>query len=133
MAVVPVDPRILEVRPDGSVALLGGWSPSSGHRHFPRGVSCPFTGADDVEPVVLDSVATLWGWTAVTSPPPGYSGPVPFGVGVVELVDGLRLITRLTEPDPSRLQTGMSMRLVADPVGVDDDGNEVVAWAFAPA
>ena len=43
---------------------------------------------------------TLWGWTAVTAPPPGYDGELPFGFGVVELTDGLRVITRLTESDP---------------------------------
>ena len=104
----------------------------TGHRHFPRFPLCPYTGADDVEPVRLAERGTLWLWTAVTAPPPGYSGAVPFGFGVVELPDGLRLVTRITEADPAALEPGMAMRLVADVVAVDDDGTEVVAWAFAP-
>ncbi len=46
----------------------------------------------------------LWLWTAVTSAPPGYAGPVPYGFGVVELDGvGLRVVGRLTESDPANL------------------------------
>jgi uncharacterized protein len=129
----PVHDGLLRVEPDGRVRLLGGFSPSSGLHHFPRLTACPYTGADDVEPVELSDHGTLWGWTAVTAAPPGYSGEVPFGFGVVELPEGLRVITRITEPDPSRLEFGVPMRLVVDPLHTDADGTEVVTYAFAPA
>lgn len=116
-----------------TIRLVGGHSPSSGRYHFPRAAACPYTGADDVEAVELSDRGTLWAWTAVTIPPPGYAGEVPYGFGVVELPEGLRVVTRLTETDPSRLEAGQSMRLVADVVATDDDGAEVVTWAFAPA
>ncbi len=128
----PVAPDLFDLHDDGSLTLLGGYSPSSGRHHFPRFAVCPYTGADDVEPARLPDRATLWLWTAVTAPPPGYTGPVPFGFGVVELPVGLRIVTRITEADPAALEAGMAMRLVADVVAVDDDGTEVVAWAFAP-
>jgi uncharacterized OB-fold protein len=118
--------------PDGPV-LHGGYSPTSGKHHFPRFARCPYTGADDVEAADLPARGTLFLWTAVTAPPPGYTGPVPFGLGVVELPVGLRVITRITEPDPAALEVGAPMRLVADVVAVDDDGTEVVAWAFEAA
>lgn len=116
-----------------SIRLLGGLSPSSGRYHFPRAAHCPYTGADDVEEVELSDHGTLWAWTAVTIPPPGYEGDVPYGFGVVELPEGLRVVSRLTESDPSRLQGGQPMRLVRDAVATDDDGNDLVTWAFAPA
>lgn len=117
---------------DGSVRLLGGYSPSSGKHHFPVLPACPYTGADDVEPVELSNHGTLWGWTAVTAAPPGYDGVVPFGFGVVELPEGLRVITRITESDPARLEFGQPMRLVVAPLHTDDDGTEVVTYAFEP-
>ena len=54
----------------------------------------------------LSRQGTLWAWTAVTAPPPGYQGEVPFGIGVVELPEGVRVITRLTESDPGALAEG---------------------------
>ena len=117
----------------GSIRLTGGFSPSSGRYHFPLLPACPYTGSPDVRPVELSGHGTLWGWTAVTARPPGYRGEVPFGFGVVELPEGLRVITRLTEPDPAQLAFGMPMTLVAAPLHTDDDGTPVVTWAFAPA
>ncbi len=74
----------------------------------------------------------LWTWTAVTTAPPGYRGAVPYGFGVVELPEGLRVVSRLTEPDPTRLAAGQPMHMVVVPVRVDDDGHEVTTYAFAP-
>jgi uncharacterized OB-fold protein len=71
----------------------------------------------------------LWAWTAVNAPPPGYDGQVPYGFGVVELAaDGLQVITRLTEPDPTALSEGMPMRFTV--VSLTDS---TTTWAFGPA
>ena len=118
---------LFEIEADGSVTLIGGFSPTSGKYHFPLLDTCPYSGATDVERVLLSRDATLWAWTAVTAAPPGYAGPVPYGFGVVELVrEELRIITRLREPDPARLTFGQPMTLVAEEL---PDG--VVTWAFA--
>ena len=70
-------------------------------------------------------------------PPPPYSGPtgkdfVPFGVGYVELPGEVKVESRLTECDPAVLANGMEMELVIVPFRTDDDGNEVVTFAFRP-
>src|SRR6476620_2128871 len=118
---------LFELHDDGTIALVGGYSPSSDRHHFPRLDTCPYTGATDIETVTLSTDATLWLWTAVTAAPPGYTGPVPFGFGVVELDrEKLRVITRLTESDPAQLTFGRPMTLVTDEL---PDG--VVTWAFA--
>jgi uncharacterized protein len=123
---------LFELHDDGTIALVGGYSPTSKRFHFPRLDSCPFTGATDVETVTLSSEGTLWAWTAVTAAPPGYAGPVPYGFGVVELThEKLRVITRLTEPDPANLEFGQAMRLVADTLPSEDGA--VVTWAFEAA
>jgi uncharacterized OB-fold protein len=121
---------LFECRDDGTIALVGGYSPTSGLHHFPRLDTCPYTGATDVETVTLSTDATLWAWTAVTAAPPGYAGAVPFGFGVVELErEHLRVITRLTEADPAQLTFGQPMRLVADTLP-GEDGQPVTTWAF---
>jgi uncharacterized OB-fold protein len=112
----------------GRVALLGGWSPTSGRHHFPPAAICPYTGADDVQVVALPRRGVLWAWTAVTAAPPGYAGPVPYGVGIVELDGvGLRVVGRLTLADPASLRLGQPMVVVP----ADLPGGPTV-WAFAP-
>ncbi len=112
--------------------LMGSRCLVCGRSHFPCTTVCPFCGEDDVEETELSSTGTLWAWTGVTAAPPGYRGTVPYGFGVVELPEGLRVITRLTEADPSQLHAGQPMHLVLDALHVDDDGNQVVGYAFAP-
>ena len=128
----PLHEGLFRERSDGSIVLIGGYSPSSGRSHFPRLPACPYSGADDVEEVELPTEGTLWGWTGVTARPPGYDGEIPFGFGIVELTDGLRVITRLTEPDPHALSFGQAMHLVPDTLQTDDDGTAVITYAFAP-
>ncbi len=111
--------------PDG---LRGGSCDACGRRHFPAAPRCPWCGGADVATVTLSRSGVLWAWTAVTAAPPGYEGDVPYGFGVVELPDdGLRVVTRLTEPDPARLHAGMSMRFEVVPLSGD-----TTTWAFAP-
>jgi uncharacterized OB-fold protein len=121
---------LFELHDDGTIALVGGYSPTSKRHHFPRLDTCPYTGATDIETVTLSTDATLWAWTAVTAAPPGYAGPVPFGFGVIELErEHLRVITRLTESDPAQLTFGQPMQLVAETLP-GEAGEPVVTWAF---
>jgi uncharacterized OB-fold protein len=100
---------------------------------FPRANACTYCATEDPEPVELARPGTLWAWTAVTAPPPGYEGEVPFGVGVVELPEGVRVISRLTESNPGALAQGQPMELRVVPLHTDANGNDVVTYAFAPA
>jgi uncharacterized OB-fold protein len=57
---------------------------------------------------------------------------VPFGVGLVQLEDVIRVEGRLTENDPEKLQFGMKVELTMVPFTTDDEGNEIVTFAFQP-
>lgn len=112
--------------------LLVGRCDACGRYHFPRSPVCPYCAGTTVSEEELAGAGTLWAWTAVTAPPPGYRGQVPYGFGVVELPEELRVIGRLTEPDPSALVAGQPMGLVLVPLHHDDEGRTVVTYAFAP-
>ena len=120
----------------GNPFLLGGRCDACDRVQFPTASTCPACGAATITEVRLSDHGTLWGWTAVTAPPPGYLGDVPFGFGVVELPEGLRVITLLTESDPTRLSFGMPMKLVITDLGPDPDpeghGDIVTTYSFAP-
>ncbi len=116
---------------DGEPSLLGSECGACHTLHFPRTDTCPYCGVDGPEPCSLPRTGTLWAWTAVTAPPPGYLGPVPYGFGIVELAGRIRIVTRLTETDPGSLQLGQPMQLVLTPVSDPGDAT-TVSWAFAP-
>jgi uncharacterized OB-fold protein len=120
---------VLRVDDDG-ITLLGGHSATSGQRHFPPSPVCPFTGADDVEPLDLPRTGTVWLHTSVNLPPPGYAGPVPYHFGIVEL-DGeplLRIVSRLCGEG---LAPGTRVELTAEELP-GPDGEPVLTWAFRP-
>jgi uncharacterized OB-fold protein len=123
--------------------LIGSRFPESGVITFPRQASCPRTSSTEVEDVLLPRHGRLWSWTIQGFLPksPPYAGKetpqtfVPYGVGYVELeVDGGGVIveSRLTENDPERLSIGMPVELVIIPFTTDDEGRDVVTFAFAP-
>ncbi len=123
----PIHDGLLEQHDDGSISLIGGYSPTSGLSHFPLLDTCPYSGATDVQRVLLSREGTVWAWTAVTAAPPGYEGRVPYGFGIVELTrERLRIITRFVESDPAQLEFGQHVQLVPEEL---PDGR--VTWAFA--
>jgi uncharacterized protein len=113
--------------------LLGSRCTACGAHHFPAHQTCPYCSADGVEQCRLSRTGVLWAWTAVNAAPPGYRGEVPYGFGVVELAEGIRVVSRLTETDPALLRAGQAMALVVVPLHVDDEDRQITTFAFAPA
>jgi uncharacterized OB-fold protein len=106
---------------------------------FPTQDSCPRCASTAMEEHRLPPRGRLWAWTTQHFPPPSppYTGPTgreftPFGVGFVELPGEVKVEARLTETDPDVLVHGMEMELVLVPFRTDDEGNEVVTFAFQP-
>ncbi len=127
----PITPGLFAVGPDGP-RLLAARCSSCKALHFPASPTCPYCGAEDARETPVGPAGRLRLCTVVANRPPGYRGPVPYGFGMVELADGLRVITRLTESDPARLRPGLAVTLVVEPLFADDDGTPVLSYAFAP-
>jgi uncharacterized OB-fold protein len=120
--------------------LIGSHFPESGVTTFPQSTSCPKTASRVVEQVLLPRRGTLWSWTIQGFLPknPPYAGKeslkdfVPYGVGYVQLADEVIVESRLTENDPDKLVIGMEMELVVVPFTTDEQGRDVLTYAFAP-
>jgi uncharacterized OB-fold protein len=117
----------------GAAYLVGGRCRTCDRPQFPLQSTCPACGGGEVDETRLSGEGSLWGWTAVTAPPPGYLGETPFGFGVVELPEGLRVISRIEETDPARLAFGMPVSLVLVELGADDAGEMLTTYSFAPS
>ncbi|HUO70628.1 MAG TPA: OB-fold domain-containing protein [Solirubrobacteraceae bacterium] len=123
--------------PSEEPRLIGSRCAACGIVTFPVQDSCPRCPSTEMAQHLLSRRGRLWAWTTQEFPPPSppYAGPtgdafVPYGVGYVELAGEVRVETRLTET--AGLKPGMEMELVLVPFRTDDDGNEVVTFAFRP-
>jgi uncharacterized OB-fold protein len=130
---VPLKAGLLSsIEPEADPRLLGARCSDCRQIHFPATDSCPYCSGQRCDTVRLSDRGRLYVYTAVEKPPPGYQGRVPYGFGVVELPEGLRVVSRLTEPRIDRLAIGMPMRLVLEEIFTNQDGDAVVGWAFSP-
>lgn len=128
--------------PDENPQLIGSTCGKCAATTFPVQQRCPRCSAGEMSHVLLPTRGTLVTWTTQGFPPGApYKGPtgkdfVPFGVGLVQL--GLdeqavvRVEGRLTENDPAKLQFGQQVELTMVPFTTDDEGNEIVTFAFQP-
>ena len=99
----------------------------------------PRCGSVEMARHLLPRAGTLWTFTTQDFMPkePYASGETmetfrPYGVGLVQLGDEVKVESRLTEADPDVLRIGMDLRLVIVPFRTDPDGTQVMTYAFEP-
>jgi len=126
--------------PSDSPQLIGAKCPECSAITFPFQSSCPRCGSAEMAQHLLPRQGTLWTWTTQEFlPKEPYAGGETmetfraYGVGMVQLGDEVRVEGRLTESDPSKLRIGMNVELTVVPFRTDEDGTDVLVYAFAPA
>ncbi|WP_204810120.1 Zn-ribbon domain-containing OB-fold protein [Mycobacterium riyadhense] len=128
--------------PDPNPQLIGSRCDSCGATTFPVQQRCPRCSVGEMSEVLLPRRGTVVTWTTQGFPPgPPYAGPTgkdfaPFGMGLVQLGLGqdavIRVEGRLTESDPAKLKFGQEVELTMVPLTVDEEGEEVLTFAFTP-
>ena len=111
---------------------------------FPTQDCCPKCGLEGMDEHLLPRRGRLITWTTQGFFPkePYASGETletfePYGVGLVQLGDEVRVEGRLTEHDPAKLRFDMDVEVVAFPFRVDAGGSDgedtqVLVYAFRP-
>jgi uncharacterized OB-fold protein len=125
--------------PSDEPQLIGGRCDACSAITFPNQASCPRCGSLEMAEHLLPRRGTLWTFTTQEFlPKEPYAGGErpetfqPYGVGLVQLGDEVRVEGRLTVADPEVLQIGMELQLVVVPFRTDPDGTEVMTYAFEP-
>ncbi|UGT62554.1 Zn-ribbon domain-containing OB-fold protein [Nocardia asteroides] len=125
--------------PEPDFRLVGGACGACGATVFPIQELCPRCSEPAIESVAFPREGTLIAWTTQGFLPGApYLGDetartfTPFGVGLVQLGDAIRIEGRLTENDPEKLEFGMRVALTAVPLGTDAAGADVLTFAFQP-
>lgn len=134
----PIAEDLFAESPDGP-RLIGSRCTKCSTIVFPQAPSCARCGSDAVEAQRLAPRGTLFTFTTQGFlPKEPYTGPeteedfTGFALGYVELPGEVMVETRLTEPDPERLEIGMEMELVVVPFRTDPDGTAITTFAFQP-
>ena len=120
----------------GKVHVCGSRCGACGETSLGAKDICPNCGGSDVKHIALSDDGVLWTYTVVRHKPPGnYYGPdpfKPFGLGLVELPDGLRVMAPL-DGEPDSFSIGMALRLRPYVLRTDDQGRDVIAFSYSPA
>lgn len=124
----------------GAWSLMGSRCAACGELYFPRARGCTRCCGTELVDTVLGHSGRLWSWTVQGfRPKPPYDGSAggdagfqPYGVGYVELENGLKVEARLTVADPARLRIGMPMRLALDGYRHLPTGELLHTYAFEP-
>ena len=133
---IPVGPGLLKGNLDklSTVHLAGTRCRECGEVMFGTYSTCAHCASDQVDPIALSDEGTLWTYTKIYHLPPGqYRGPrnpfEPFGEGLVELPEGVRVISVL-DCDIDKIQIGMKLKFAPYVLYENENEDEVVAWKF---
>ena len=117
------------------VRLVGSKCHNCGEVSLGTVSSCPNCASEDLELIPLSQRGTLWTYTVIRHRPPGdYKGPdpfVPFGEGLIELLEGIQVISPI-DGDVDKLKIDMELELVVYKLGENEEGNDVIAFKFRP-
>ena len=108
--------------PDPDPQLIGGRCDHCAATTFPAQSRCPRCSRAEMSELPLPRRGTLVAWTTQGFVPMlPYAGDetgtsfMPFGVGLIQLEDVVRVEARLTENDPDKLKFGMEVELAIVP------------------
>jgi len=114
----------------GEPILVGSKCKKCGKIHFPRKSICSECLNEDIEEVKLSRKGKLFAYTII------YVGPlmdrVPYALGYIELPEGVKIFSLLTENDPNKLKIGMDMILTTGEIKSPIDGGTKIVYMFAP-
>ena len=126
--------------PEENPQLIGSRCEYCAATTWPRQACCPRCSKLSMRDRLLPRRGTLVAWTTQGFVPKlPFLGAqtadtfVPFAVGLVQLGYEVRVEARLTESDPAKLRFGMDVELVFVPLFTNEEGKEILTWAFQPA
>lgn len=118
--------------------LLGSKCVSCGTPYFPKTPVChnPDCRGSKVEDATFGPRGKLWSYAIQNYPPPPpakFDEPfTPYALGLVDLPEGLRVLTRISTDNPEGVEVGAEVELVLEKLYTDHEGNDVVTWKFRP-
>ncbi len=92
--------------------LEAGRCKKCGTVYFPPRQYCGECKSKEFETVNLSDTGKLLTYTIIRTAPSNFSKETPYAVGIVELNDGVKLTTQITDADLNNLKIGQNVKLV---------------------
>jgi len=89
--------------------LIGEMCADCGGIFFPRRAVCSRCGSKDLEECKLADRGVVVSWTTIRNPPMGYEQYAPYVVALIELDDGVRVLSQVVDVEPEEMKTGMRL------------------------
>lgn len=91
----------------------------SRHQFYPRAF-CTSCLSDELQWVQASGRGTIYTFTICRiAPSPAFQGDLPYATAIVELEEGVRLLTNIVESDIARIAIGAEVSVCFQPVGDD--------------
>jgi uncharacterized OB-fold protein len=121
--------------PVAQVRLMGSRCKNCREVSLGKRQTCANCGGVNLEEIPLSRRGKLWTYTVIRHKPPGdYRGPdpfVPFGLGLVEIPEGIRVLSPI-QCQLEKIKIGMELEMEVYPLYADENQNEVMAFRFRP-
>ena len=88
--------------------LVGEECVACGNKYFPARPVCS-CGATEFKEYALSKRGEVVTWTVINNAPIGFEKYTPYNVALIELEDGLRLISQLVDVEPQEISSGMKV------------------------
>lgn len=92
--------------------LEGAECKGCGAIHFPPKAVCDRCGGRDFEAKGLSGEGELIAFTIIRYPPKGFEDQAPYAIGIVQLKEGVRVLSQIVDCDPMELKEGMRVGMV---------------------
>jgi len=118
------------------VALMASRCRDCGEVFLGEVAACQNCAEESLESVTLSRTGKLYSYTIARHRPPGnYKGAEPFepfAVGLIELPEGVRILSPLTGCGLDQLRIGMNLEMVIERLYEDEEGRSVLSYKFRP-
>ena len=112
--------------------LLGSRCRACGIDSFGIVPFCQACTSGKVEPIELSQLGTLYSYTIVRVPPPGWASRVPYILGQIELPEGPHVLAEVIDCLETDLKIGMQLQLACRSVQAGESTVEKVVYKWRP-
>jgi uncharacterized OB-fold protein len=124
-------PERFVLKDDGTAALVGSRCEDCGAYFHGPVQFCQRCTSENVVAVELSRRGELHSYTYVIRAPAGWTGPEPYALAEVMLPENVLVASRVVDwKEGEDLAIGAELEVVAEPVETDEEGNEIVVYAW---